>query len=100
MGFTEVLIICQKSFTDFLFSLKTLLDLFLADMKNGTMFSFDYGPFACAGKYFPLMETKDTTLWLFQKFKFTIDPGCAKYKSWVLVTMKLRPVRGVCATYI
>ena len=74
--------------------------MFLADMKNGTMFSFDYGPFPCAGKYFPLMETKDATVRLFQKFKFTIDLGCAKYKSWVAVTMKLCLVLGVCATSI
>ena len=32
--------------------------MFLADMKNGTIFSFDHGPFLCAGKYFPLWKQK------------------------------------------
>ena len=55
------------------------------------MFSFSYGPFACMGKYFALLEIKVTIVRLLKKFKFTIDPECGKYRSRGLITMKLYP---------
>ena len=60
-------------------------------MKNGPMLSFGYGPFACVGKHFALLETKIAIVRLLKKFKFTIDLGCDKYRSWVAVTMRLSP---------
>ena len=64
---------------------------FLGGMKNGPMFSFGYGPFACVGKHFALLETKVTIVRLLKRFKFTIDPGYDKYKLWVAGTIKLQP---------
>ena len=55
------------------------------------MFSFGYGPFACVGKHFALLEIKVTIVRLLKKFKFTIDPECEKYRSRLLITMKLYP---------
>lgn len=60
-------------------------------MKNGPMFSFGYGPLACVGKHFALLETKVTIVRLLKMFKFTIDPGCDKYRLRVAGTMKLQP---------
>ena len=55
------------------------------------MFSFGYGPFACVGKHFALLEIKVTIVRLLKKFKFTIDPECEKYDSRMLITLKLYP---------
>ena len=60
-------------------------------MKNGPTFTFGYGPFSCVGKHFALMETKITIVRLLKKFRFTIDQGCDKDRSWNAVTMRLYP---------
>ena len=64
---------------------------FSGGLKNGPMFSFGYGPFACVGKHFALLEIKVTIVRLLKKFKFTIDPECEKYNSRLLITLKLYP---------
>ena len=75
----------------FLSFVRSFFIYLLGDVKNGPTFTFGYGPFSCVGKHFALTETKLTIVRLLKKFKFTIDAGCDKYRSWNAVTMKLNP---------
>jgi len=60
-------------------------------LKNGTMFTFGYGPFSCIGKHFALLEMKVTIVRLMKKLKFSIDDGNDIFRRRQLITLKLFP---------
>ena len=65
--------------------------LFTDDLQRGTFLAFGYGPYACIGKHFALIEMKVTIVQLLKHFRFTIDPGCEGFIRRITVTVKLSP---------
>ena len=63
----------------------------LDELKRGTFQTFGYGPRACIGKYFALLQIKVVVVHLLKKFKFTIDPECEKFHRRVELLLRVSP---------
>ena len=61
------------------------------DLQRGTFLTFGYGPYACIGKHFAMVEMKVTIAQLLKSFRFTIDPECEEFIRRIAVTIKLIP---------
>ncbi|XP_057317679.1 cytochrome P450 3A16-like isoform X2 [Hydractinia symbiolongicarpus] len=60
-------------------------------LKNGTSFTFGYGPYNCVGKNFAIQEIKIVLIKLMQNFKFSIDEENLKTFRKVFLTLKYFP---------
>lgn len=60
-------------------------------IKNGTSFTFGYGPYNCVGKNFAIQEIKIVLIKLLQNFKFSIDEENLKTFRKVFLTLKYFP---------
>ena len=83
--------VCFVTFWIFLSTVNWHLFLFIDDLQRGTFFAFGYGPHACIGKHFAMVEMKVTIVQLLKHFRFTIDPGCEDFIRTIEVTVKLTP---------
>ena len=60
----------------------------LGTLKNGSLFSFGYGPYSCIGKNFAVQEMKVVVVRLLQNFRFSIDTGNDEFIQQVAFTLK------------